>query len=125
MYTVAFCRRNHMVIIVNSVLTCLRACLIFLVISIQNKGLNWRRSYQSNYSLISESHPAMNLINSASISSRSRIIRRSLYVSRRIFIKGRVFFLKAVKILTKMRTRIVFGWSQALDDIRMSRIKLI
>ena len=36
---------------VNSVLTSLRALLIFLVIAVQNKGLNWRRSYQSNDSL--------------------------------------------------------------------------
>ena len=109
----------------NSTLTSLRALLIFLVISLQNKGLNWRRFYQSNDSLISEDHPAMDLVNNASISSRSRIIRRSLYVPSRIFTKWRVFFRKAVKILTKMRTHIVFGWSQAPDDIRMSRIKRI
>ena len=110
---------------VNSVLTSLRALLTFLVTSVRNKGLNWRCSNQSNDSLISEGHPAMDLINNASISSRSRIIRRFFYVSRGIFTKGRVFCLKGMKILTKIRTLIVFGWSQALDDVRMSRIKRI
>jgi len=110
---------------VNSVLASLITLLIFLFVSMQNKGLNWRRSYQSNHSLISDGHPAVDLINNASISSRSRIIRRSLCLQMRIFKKKHVFFLNALKILTKMRTRIVFGWSQAPDDIRMSRIKRI